>query len=172
MIESFQGKKPKTHKTTFVHKSAQLIGDVTLKEHSSVWCSTVLRADAAPIIIGKNSNIQDNCSLHVDTGLPVMIGENVTVAHNCVVHSSTIGNNCIIGIGAILLNNSKIGNNCIIGAGAVVLEDQQVPDNSIVLGIPGKVVKKVNSKMLRRIIANANEYVTLKKKYMKIKNKK
>ncbi len=171
MISSFNSKKPVIDKTAFVHESASIIGAVSLAEHSSVWCFASIRADLDSIIIGKNSNVQDNCSMHTDKGFPVVVGDNVTIGHNAVVHGCTIGNNTLIGISAVILNGAKIGNNCIIGAGAVVTENTEIQDNSLVLGVPGRVVKSISAEQKELIENDAKQYMLLKNHYMKMKKK-
>lgn len=169
MLASFKGKKPIVRESAFVHNSAELIGDVTLEKNASVWCCASIRADLDSVSIGENSNVQDNCSLHVDIGHPVVLGKNVTVGHNAVLHGCAIGENTLVGIGAIVLNNARIGKNCIIGAGAVVTENTTIPDNSLVVGVPAKILRQVSAEQAEMITKNAIEYVALKKEYEKKK---
>ena len=143
MLYQWQDKKP-TYQAPFtgwVADSAEVIGDVHLADNVSVWFGAVIRADNAPIYLGKNSNVQENSVIHTDEGIAVTIGEGVTIGHLAMLHGCTIGDNSLIGIGAIVLNNAQIGKNCIIGANALVTENMQIPDNSIVMGSPAKVVK-------------------------------
>ena len=125
--------------TARVARGAVLVGEVTLGEESSVWYNAVVRADNAPIVIGARSNIQDCCVLHVDEGHPIQIGDGVTVGHGAILHGCTIGDNSLIGMGAVVLNGAQIGKNCIIGASALVTQGMQVPDGSMLLGVPAKV---------------------------------
>lgn len=166
MIREFKNKKPKLHKTVFVAESADVIGDVEIGENSSVWFNAVIRGDCSSIKIGKRTNIQDCSVLHVCEGLDVKIGDNVTVGHAAVVHACEVGSNCLIGMNSTILNGAKIGSNCVIGANAVVTEGMVVPDNSVVLGVPGKIVKTTTKELLHFIEKNAEEYVQLKNNYM------
>ena len=125
--------------TARVARGAVLVGEVTLGEESSVWYNAVVRADNAPIVIGARSNIQDCCVLHVDEGHPIQIGDGVTVGHGAILHGCTIGDNSLIGMGAVVLNGAQIGKNCIIGASALVTQGMQVPDGSMLLGVPARV---------------------------------
>ncbi|HLC59781.1 MAG TPA: gamma carbonic anhydrase family protein [archaeon] len=168
MIVGFENKSPKIHKTAFVAPTAELIGDVRIGEDASIWFGAVLRGDMHYIKIGKNSSVQDNSVLHGTMNkFPTIIGDNVSVGHNAIVHGCVVGNNCIIGMGAIILEGAEIGDWCIIGAGSLVTEGAKIPSNSIVLGIPGKVVKQVSEEHKKRITDNWKEYVGLKNKYMK-----
>lgn len=132
---------------------AVLIGRVRLLRNASVWFGAVLRGDNDWIVIGENSNVQDNSVIHTDPGQPTTIGANVTIGHKAILHSTTIGDNSLIGMGSTLLNNSRIGSNCLIGANALIAEGKEIPDNSLVLGAPGRIVRQLNLgeiAMLRR----------------------
>ncbi|MFH1785695.1 MAG: gamma carbonic anhydrase family protein [Candidatus Micrarchaeota archaeon] len=166
MIYEFQGKKPILRGENFIASSAEIIGDVEIGHGSSVWYKATVRADIGAIKIGNNVSIQDGCVLHTQQGIPITIGDDVAVGHNAVLHSCEIEGNCIIGMGAILLSKSKIGKNCIIGAGSVITEGTQIPNNSIVMGIPGKVVKQVTEEHKNRIKRNIEEYIRLNKEYL------
>jgi carbonic anhydrase/acetyltransferase-like protein (isoleucine patch superfamily) len=144
----------------YMAPSADIIGDVTLAEDVNVWYHATIRADADKVYIGKKSNIQDNCVIHVDEGYPVRIGDKVTVGHGAIIHGCEIGDCSLIGMGAILLNGCKIGKNCLIGAGALVTGGVDVPDGSVVLGNPGKVVRKIRDEELEANVKNAEEYVS------------
>lgn len=135
-------KSPKIHPSAFIAPTAVIIGDVEIAEGVSVWDGAIIRGDVAPIKIGKNSNIQDNAVIHGDYGEPAIIGENVTVGHLAIVHAAKIGNNVIVGIHAVVLNNAEVGDGSVIGAGAVVTPGSKIPPRSLVLGIPGKVVRQ------------------------------
>lgn len=158
MIRKIDGVEPKLHKDTFVAESADIIGDVTLGEGSSVWYGAVARGDINTIKVGKFSNIQDNVSLHNESNTPLIIGDYTTVGHNAVVHGCTIGDNCLVGMGAIVLNRAIVGDNSIIGAGSVVTEDMVVPPNSLVMGIPAKVRRSVSEEEIAGIRENAVSY--------------
>ena len=118
-----------------------MIGRVRLKSHASVWFGAVLRGDNEWIEIGERSQIQDNATLHTDPGFPMTIGDNCVIGHNVILHGCMIGDNSLIGMGAILLNGAKIGRNCLVGAGALVTEGKEFPDNSLIVGSPARVVR-------------------------------
>ena len=165
MIYSLEDRQPDIDESCFVAESADLIGSVVMHENASVWFNCVLRADNEPIVVGKNSNVQDSSVLHVDPGFPLNIGEGVTVGHKVMLHGCTIGDNSLIGINAIVLNGAKIGKNCIIGANALVTEGMEVPDGSMVLGSPGKVVKELDERAFAMLKMGADHYVSNGKRY-------
>ncbi len=140
----------------FVHKKAIVEGNIKIGENSSVWAGAVIRADEGPMRIGKNTSIQDNCVLH---GHRVEIGDNVTVGHNAIVHGCTIGNNVIIGMGAIILDNAEIGDWCIIAAGSVVKENQKIPPNSLAAGVPAEVKRPLTEQDRERIKFSYKAYI-------------
>jgi len=154
--------------SNFIAKGAVVLGDVELGENASIWFNAVVRADQRKIHIGKNSNIQDNATVHVEKELDVWIGDGVTVGHNAIVHGCEIGDNTLIGMGAIVMNRSRIGMNCIIGAGAIVTEDSFIQDNSLVIGIPAKVKRKLTSEEIENIKINAEHYVKEAEAYKKL----
>lgn len=147
------------HPSVFVADNARLLGRVTIGEGSSVWYSSVLRADTEPIVIGRGCSIQEGAVLHVDPGKPCVLGDNVTVGHRAVVHGCQVGSNVIVGIGSVILSGAVVGDDCIIGAGAVVGEGKEIPPRSLVLGIPGKVVRELSPEQVERVIRNAENYV-------------
>lgn len=156
----------------YIAPSARLHGKITIGRDSSVWDNAVIRADLAEVEIGQGTSIQDNVTIHVDTNFPTRIGNYVTVGHNAVIHGAEIGDNTIIAIHSTILNGAKIGKNCIIGAGAVVVENSIIPDNSLVLGIPGKVVKTLDEATIERIKSNAETYIKLTRAYLEKMKKK
>ncbi len=158
MIEKLAHLTPQVHASCFVHPLASVIGQVTLGENVSVFPCAVLRGDIAAICVGKNSNIQDNAVLHVNYGCPCEIGVNVSVGHGAVVHGSKIADNVVIGMNATVME-SEIGPNCVIGAGAVVPAGKQIPAGSLVMGVPGKVVRALTEAEIRAIAENATAYV-------------
>lgn len=166
MIKDLKGVKPEIHEDAFVADTACVIGDVNIGKGSSIWYGAVVRGDIENITIGEFTNIQDNSVVHTETDIPTKIGDYVVVGHNAIVHGCTIGNNCLIGMGAIILNNAEIGDNCIIGAGAVVPEGKVIPANSLVLGIPGKVVRQVTEEEIESNRKNALRYNELFKKHL------
>ena len=123
------------HDTAFIAPGAVVLGDVTIGENSGIWYNAVVRGDRDSIVIGRESNIQDNAVVHLGSGYPVEIGDHVTIGHGAIIHGCKIGDNTMIGMGAILMNGCKIGKNCIIGAGALVTQNVEIPDNSLVIGI-------------------------------------
>lgn len=159
MIIKYLNSEPKVAESTFIAEGSQIIGDVELKENSSIWYNAVLRADTSKITVGNNSNIQDNSSVHADFGTPVNIGENVTIGHNAIIHSCTIEDNCLIGMGATILDKAIIGKGSIVGANALVTGKTIIPPNSLVVGAPAKVIKELDSNESNR--AHALEYVKL-----------
>ena len=165
MIRNFRDKKPQVHESAYVAQSAQIIGDVILKENASIWDNAVLRGDIGRIEVGEGSNIQDVSSIHNTEGIPVIIGKNVTVGHRAVLHSCTIGDNTLVGMGAIVLDNVVIGKNCLIAAGAVVTPNTVIPDGSMAVGIPARVVKTLTESQINDNIKNAEEYVALARDY-------
>jgi carbonic anhydrase/acetyltransferase-like protein (isoleucine patch superfamily) len=149
----------------WVAPSAIVLGRVLLKRNASVWFGAVLRGDNDPIVIGENSNIQDNSVLHTDLGQPLTIGDHVTVGHMVMLHGCSVGDGSLIGIGAIVLNGAKIGRNCLIGAGALITEGKEIPDGSVVMGSPGKVIREVSPEQAAGMRAGALHYVENWKRY-------
>lgn len=154
-----------SRKAAFVAPDADLYGDVTAGEDTSFWFHAVVRADDAPVVIGRGSNIQDNAVVHVDEGFPVHIGEDVTVGHGAIVHGCTIGDRTLIGMGAVILNGAVIGSDCVIGAGALVTGKSVIPDGSMVLGSPAVVRRPVTEEEKAASLRNARHYVEEGKKY-------
>lgn len=150
---------PKTSPNCFIHKTAVIIGDVTVGDNVSVWPCAVLRGDIASISVGENSNIQENACVHVNYGCPAVIGKGVSVGHGAIIHGSKIGDNCLLGMNAVVME-SEIGPNCIIGAGAVVPAGKKIPAGSLVMGVPAKVVRRLEEDEVNGIIKNAREYAS------------
>lgn len=150
-----------SHKAVFIASTASVMGWVTLGEQASVWYGAVIRADVEKIIIGQRTNIQDTAVLHADTGAPTILGDDVTVGHGAIVHGAVVGNGSLIGMRATILNNAKIGRFCIIGAHTLVTEGMEIPDFSMVLGIPGKVVKQLPESVTARLLESAAHYVAM-----------
>jgi carbonic anhydrase/acetyltransferase-like protein (isoleucine patch superfamily) len=143
----------------YVADSAQVIGRVRLKSDSSVWFGAVLRGDNEWIELGERSQIQDNCVLHTDPGFPLTIGSNCVIGHLVMLHGCSVGDNTLIGMGAVLLNGSKIGHNSLVGAGAVVTEGKSFPDNSLIVGAPARVIRTLDEKAVALIRGGADVYV-------------
>lgn len=160
MIKEFEGINPALDEKIFIADGAKVIGDVTIKEFSSIWFNTVVRGDVNRIEIGRYTNIQDNSVVHVADKFPTIIGDFVTIGHNAIIHGCTIEEHCLIGMGAIVLNGAIIGKGSVIAAGALVMENQVIPPGSLVVGIPGKVVKSVDDD-LANIHAQAVKYKSL-----------
>lgn len=151
-------------KKLFIAQGAVVCGDVTLGNNVSIWYNAVLRGDIAPIVIGDGTNIQECSVLHVSEALPLVLGEGVTVGHGAILHSCTVGDNSLIGMGAIVLDGARIGKNCIIAAGALVTGGTEIPDGSLVMGSPAKVRREMTEAEIEANRKNAEEYVQLMEK--------
>ncbi|MCF0141599.1 MAG: gamma carbonic anhydrase family protein [Mogibacterium sp.] len=147
------------NKKLYVATSADIVGDVTLGENSSVWYQAVIRGDSGPIVIGDNSNVQDGTVIHTGENCPVTVGDYVSIGHRAIIHGCTINDNCVIGMGAILLNGCVIGKNCMVGAGALVTQGTVIPDGSLVIGFPAKVKRPLSEDELLSLRKNADVYV-------------
>ena len=157
--------QPTIHESAWVADSAQVMGDVTLAEGSSVWFGVVARGDTATIAVGKGSNIQDNSVLHADEGMPLLIGDNVTIGHQVMLHGCTIGDGSLIGIQAVVLNGAKIGRNCLVGAGALVTEGKEFPDGCMILGSPAKAVRQLSDAQIEGLKMSAQHYMDNARRY-------
>ena len=167
MFYDLKDKNPKSSGENWVAPNATIIGDVTLEKNSSIWFNAVLRGDLENIHIGEGSNIQDGSVLHTDPGYPLKVGKNVTIGHLVMLHGCTIGDNSLIGIGAVILNNAKIGNNCIIGAKTLIAENKEIPDDSLVVGSPGRIIRKVTEDEKKAVLENTKHYQDNWKRYSK-----
>jgi len=165
MIRAFEGYYPQLDEDVFMAETASVIGRVTLRRGVSVWDFAVLRGDLSYIFVDEFSNIQENVVLHVDEEKPVILGKYITVGHSAVLHGCKIGDNSLIGMGAVVLDDAVIGENSIIGAEALIPEGKEIPPGSLVIGIPGKVVRALSSEEIRSIRRNADLYYQLSKKY-------
>ena len=154
-------------KSVFIAEGAKVIGKVTIKENSSVWFNAVIRGDSSTIEIGKNSNVQDNAVIHTIKNSKVVIKDNVTIGHGAIIHGCTIGNNVLIGMGAIILDNARIEDNCIIGAGSLITQNKIIPEGSLVFGNPAKVIRNISEEEKEHIVLNAVSYVDEAKIYKK-----
>jgi carbonic anhydrase/acetyltransferase-like protein (isoleucine patch superfamily) len=150
----------------FIAPTATVIGNVTIAPGSSVWFGAVIRSDMALIHIGRNTSVQDNAVIHARDGIETRIGDQVTLGHGAIVHGAQIEDTVLIGIGAIILDRARVGEGSIVGAGAVVTEGTQIPRRSLVLGVPGKVVKEVTPEQIQCIEANAKSYTELAQRYL------
>ncbi|MGM0875873.1 MAG: gamma carbonic anhydrase family protein [Bacillota bacterium] len=159
MLYKFKEHYPNVHSSTYIAPGAQLIGNVELKENTSIWFNAVLRGDNEKITIGKGSNIQDGVIVHVDPGYPIHVGENVTVGHNVVLHGCTIEDGALIGMGATILNGAVIGEGALIAAGALVPEGKIIEPGVLVVGVPAKVIRKLIPENIERGKEGALQYV-------------
>lgn len=142
----------------FIAPTAQIMGDVKIGEESSIWYGTVIRGDVNRIEIGKGSNVQDNCVVHCSAKVSAVIGDNVTVGHRCIIHGCVIGDETLVGMGAIIMDGARIGKHCVVAAGALVTEGMQVPDGSMVMGFPAKVKRALSEEEIARNMAYAEHY--------------
>lgn len=149
----------------WVAPTAVLIGRIVLKKNASVWFGAVLRGDNELIHVGEGSNVQDGSVLHTDMGWPLTIGKGVTIGHKVTLHGCSIGDHSLIGIGAVVLNGAKIGRHCLIGAGALIPEGKEIPDGSLVMGVPGKVVRQLTEEQIENLRRNAAHYVDNARRY-------
>jgi carbonic anhydrase/acetyltransferase-like protein (isoleucine patch superfamily) len=152
---------PSIDPTSFVHPDAFVCGDVVLGALVSVWPTAVIRGDTGRVVIGDESNVQDGAIIHVDYGVPATLGRRVAIGHRAIVHGALVDDDCLIGMGAILLNGVRIGSGSIIGAGAVCREGMAVPTNSLVLGVPGRVVRETTAVERERIARTVESYLRL-----------
>jgi carbonic anhydrase/acetyltransferase-like protein (isoleucine patch superfamily) len=160
VITALGERRPEIDASAYVVESAIIIGDVRLAADTSVWFHAVVRGDVERIRIGARSNIQDNATVHVTTDRwPTIVGEGVTVGHAAVLHGCTIGDHCLIGIGAIVLDGAGVGEECLVGAGAVVTPGTQLPPRSLALGSPAKRVRELSAEEIERLYRSASNYV-------------
>ena len=156
---------PQIDPTAFVHETAVVIGQVRIGPNASIWPFSTLRGDNEPITLGRDSNVQENCTLHTDPGFPLVVGERVTVGHHVMLHGCTIGDDSLIGIQAVILNGATIGRGCLVGAASLVTEGKKFADGSLVLGSPGKVVRPLESSEIERSRAIAHSYAMRAARY-------
>ena len=158
-VYEVDGKTPQVDSTAWIADSAQVMGHVTLGPDASVWFGCVLRGDTESMTIGEGSNIQDLTVMHADHGLPLTICKHVTVGHKVMLHGCTIGDESLIGIGAIVLNGARIGKNCLVGAGSLVTEGKEFPDGSMIMGTPAKVVRQLTPEQIEGLRLSAQHYI-------------
>ena len=147
------------HPTAFIASTAAVMGDVSLGEEASIWYHAVVRGDMAPIVIGAHTNIQDGTIVHVDAGVPCTVGRRVAVGHRVILHGCTVGDDCLIAMGSVLLNGVAIGAGSVVAAGAVIPEGMEVPPRSLVMGVPGRIVRQVDSALAERVASTWKHYV-------------
>jgi carbonic anhydrase/acetyltransferase-like protein (isoleucine patch superfamily) len=158
MIYALDGIAPELHEDTWVAPGAHVIGRVVLEEGASIWFGVTLRGDNEEIRIGAGSNVQENCVFHTDMGYPLSVGRNCTIGHKAMLHGCTIGDGSLVGMGATILNGAVIGKGCLIGAGALIPEGKVIPDGSLVMGMPGKVVRELDAAAQDKLLASAAHY--------------
>ncbi|MEN8077169.1 gamma carbonic anhydrase family protein [Clostridioides difficile] len=167
MVMDFEGVNPIISKNTYISESVDIIGNVQVEDNVNIWFGTRLRGDMNKIVIGENSNIQENSVIHVDSKSPCIIGKNVTIGHGAIIHGCNISDNVLIGMGSIILNDAKIGKNTIIGAGSLITQGKSFPEGVLILGNPAKVVRELTDAEIESIQRSANNYVKLSEKYKK-----
>lgn len=174
MLIKFNGITPSIGKDVLLCDGAKVIGEVSIGDNASIWYNCVLRGDVNYIKIGKNTNIQDLTMIHVwhreegkaESGYPTIIGDNVTIGHSCVIHACHIEDNCLIGMGSIVMDGARIGRDSIVGAGAVVTKGKKFPPKSLILGNPAKFVRELSEEEIEEIVNSAIRYVEFKNQYM------
>lgn len=154
-------KDPKISSHAFIAEGARVIGDVIMKDYSSIWYNSVARGDINQIIIGERSNVQDNSVIHLENDQGVIIGNDVTIGHNCIIHGCTIGDGALIGMGSIIMNGAKIGKGAVVGAGALITENMEVEDYTLAVGLPAKIVKTLSPDTYDKNVQWAKKYVQL-----------
>lgn len=158
MIYALAGATPQIAESAWIAPGTHIIGNIVIAEKASVWFGSTLRGDNEQILIGAGSNVQENCVLHTDMGYPLVVGPGCTIGHKAMLHGCTIGENSLIGMGATVLNGAVIGRDCLIGAGALIPEGKTIPDGSLVMGMPGKVVRNLDDKAIAALKASAIHY--------------
>lgn len=161
----FMGTYPRLASGVYVAEGAKIIGDVTIGDQSTVWFNAVLRGDLAPIVIGRQCNIQDGVVGHVNTNQPLVLEDGVSVGHAAIIHGCRIGRGTLIGMGAIVLNGADIGEYALVGAGAIVTENQVIPPYTLCLGTPAKVIRELTERDLQRMKITADSYVSKGEQY-------
>jgi carbonic anhydrase/acetyltransferase-like protein (isoleucine patch superfamily) len=159
IIKDYQEKKPVLHKA-YLAEDVSIIGDVTVEENASIWYGAVLRGDVDKIVIGEATSIQDNAVVHCATGMPTLVGKNCVVGHNAILHSCVVEENCLIGMGAVLLDGCHIGTGSIVAAGCVVSPGKVIPPNSMVMGVPGRVVRSLEPQEVEATVESVGHYIT------------
>lgn len=168
MITGIGGREPEIDETAFVAPTASVIGGVTLGPGASVWYGAVVRGDVEAISVGASSNVQDNCTLHADPGFPVSVGERVSIGHNAVVHGATVEDDCLIGMGATVLNGAVIGAGSLVAAQALVPQGMIVPPGSLVAGVPAKVRRELSQEERQGVTLNGTMYAELAKAHREV----
>lgn len=165
MTRPYRDRSPRVPESAYVDPSAQVIGDVEVGENASIWCNTTIRGDVNSIHIGEESNIQDNCCLHVDRDKPLVVGQRVVVGHSVTLHACVVEDECLIGMGSTVLSGARIGSGSLVAAGSLVLEGEKIPTGSWVSGAPARVRRPMREAELERTRSNAAGYVALGHEY-------
>jgi len=152
------GIAPEIAGDSWIAPDANVIGKVTVEDGASVWFGSTLRGDNERIVVGRGTNVQENCVLHTDMGFPLTVGPECTVGHRAILHGCSIGRGSLIGMGAIILNGARIGENCLVGAGALIAEGKEIPDGSLIVGMPGKTIRQLDRDMIAGLARSASEY--------------
>ena len=165
MIMDFEGVNPIINKNTYISESVDIVGEVKVEGNANIWFGARLRGDVNEIVIGENTNVQENSVIHVDITSSCIIGKNVTIGHGAIIHGCNISDNVLVGMGSIILNNAKISKNSIVGAGALVTQGKEFEEGVLILGNPAKAVRKLSEEEIKSIKRSADNYVALSKKY-------
>lgn len=165
MIKEYQGIQPKIDETVFVAESADIIGKVTIAKNANIWYNTVIRADVNTITIGENTNIQDGCVVHIASNFSTTIGKNVTVGHKALIHGCKIGDNTLIGMGAIVLDGAQVGEYTLLGAGSLVPPGKKIPSGVLAMGSPAKVIRELSEEEKQNLVESALKYVKIANNY-------
>jgi len=164
-LYALDGVRPEIAEDSWIAPGAHVIGRVVIGPRASVWFGCTLRGDNEPIRIGAGTNLQENCVLHTDMGYPLEVGAGCTIGHKAMLHGCTIGGNSLIGMGATVLNGARIGRDCLIGAGALVTEGKEIPDGSLVMGAPGRIVRRLDAQAIASLTASATHYEAVARRF-------
>ncbi len=166
MLYNFQGKEPRIPDTVYLGPGCRIIGQVKIEKDASIWPNAVLRGDLASIHIGQASNVQDNCTLHVERGQDLIIGDRVTIGHGAILHGCTIGDESLVGMGAIILNGAEIGAGCLIAAGTLIPEGKKIPPGKLIMGNPGKIIRDLEAEERTGLKKSAEGYQKLTRAFV------
>jgi carbonic anhydrase/acetyltransferase-like protein (isoleucine patch superfamily) len=158
---------PKISSSTYIAPNATLIGNISMGERTSIWFGAMLRAESSSILIENDSNVQDNCVIHTDENFPVKIGAAVSIGHGAIIHGASVGSNCLVGMGAILLNGSSVGENSLVGAGALLTQGTQMPGGMLIVGSPAVAKRKLKAEEIEKIRQNSENYNKFRVQYLK-----
>ena len=164
-IIPYKSVAPKINPSVFVAPTAAVVGDVEIGEGASIWFNAVVRGDFQPLRIGKNTNVQDNAVIHVMANVPTEIGDDVTIGHNAIIHARKIGNNCLVGMGSIILGYTEIGDNVVIGAGTMITQHKKIPSNSLVYGNPAQIIRALREDEIEALHDSALDYRKVAENY-------